>query len=173
MKTILLVFLTFLLSFNANAQLEENYDTTDETILIFTRHAEKEAAPDPDPSLSEEGQKRVEKLKVLLQRYDSLDAIYSTDYNRTRQTADPVAGYFNKSVTIYDPRNLEAFKQMILETHTNDKILIVGHSNTTPALINLIMGEERLEPFDEKDYSNLYIIRIPHDEAPVLKHYKY
>ncbi|MFN7330469.1 MAG: hypothetical protein ACK5UP_13295, partial [Bacteroidota bacterium] len=37
-------------------------------------------------------------------------------------------------------------------------ILICGHSNTTPAIINRLIGKEEYKTFDDGDYSNLIIL---------------
>lgn len=172
MKT-LLVVLSFFITFEATAQHNEISKKEDETTFIFTRHAEKMKSDDSDPSLNEEGQKRADKLLRLLGQYETIDAVYSTDYKRTRETAQPVAVYFQIPVKIYNPRELESFKNQLLAKHHSEVVLIVGHSNTTPALINLVMGQDRVEQIDESDYSNMYVITIDGDKLPILKHYVY
>jgi broad specificity phosphatase PhoE len=173
MKTILIIILSLFISADAAAQHDDKANSKNETVLIFTRHAEKEKGDDTDPSLNEAGRKRAIKLMILLKQYDSINGIYSTDYNRTRETAQPVAKHFELPVTIYNPKELDNFKDELLEQHRSETVLIVGHSNTTPHLINLVMGEKRLEQFDENDHSNLYIIKIVEDGSPILQHYIY
>ena len=38
-------------------------------------------------------------------------------------------------------------------------ILVVGHSNTTPELVNLIIGENKFEKMNDNDNSSLFVIR--------------
>lgn len=173
MKSILLIILALSISADATAQKDDKTNSKNETVLIFTRHAEKVKGDDPDPSLNEAGRKRALKLMILLKEYDSINEIYSTNYNRTRETAQPVAKYFELPIKFYNPRELDNFKDQLLDQHRSETVLIVGHSNTTPHLINLVMGETLLEQFDENEYSNLYIIKIAEDKSPVLKHYIY
>ncbi|MDZ7806913.1 MAG: histidine phosphatase family protein [Gracilimonas sp.] len=173
MKTILFVALSLLISVGATAQNTDSQISEDETLLIFTRHAEKIKTDDPDPSLNASGKKRAYKLLTLLRHYDTIEAIYSTNYNRTRETAQPAAEHFELPIRIYNPKELKIFKDQIIENHVGQTVLIVGHSNTTPALINLVLGEERIDQFDENDYSNMYIIRMKEGEAPFIKHYLY
>lgn len=173
MKSILFIFLSLTITAEAAARQKDYPKSENETILIFTRHAEKEKTNDPNPSLNEAGQKRAEKLLTLLRKYESINAIYSTDYNRTKETAQPISEYFKKPISIYDPSKLDKFKDQLIIQHRSDTVLIVGHSNTTQFLINLIMGENRVEQIDENDYSNLYVIKFIEDKSPSLQHYIY
>mgnify|MGYP001822843450 FL=1 len=64
------------------------------TTIIFVRHAEKAATPPDDPGLSAAGQRRVAELTRQLRDADvvaGIDAIYSTPFRRTQETAQPVA----------------------------------------------------------------------------------
>ncbi len=64
------------------------------TTMIFVRHAEKALIPVGDPGLTEAGQRRAAELARQLVDADviaGIDAIYSTDYRRTVETAQPIA----------------------------------------------------------------------------------
>ncbi|MGB1216921.1 MAG: SixA phosphatase family protein [Saprospiraceae bacterium] len=132
-----------------------------ESLNIFlVRHAEKEKGK--DPKLSPEGKIRAIKLGEKLQEI-ALDAIYTTDYNRTKETASFANAKQKKTLDLqlYNPRDLEAFAQEIRKKHSvGQTILIVGHSNTTPHLANILTGTEDYPQFEEHDYSNLYLISI-------------
>jgi broad specificity phosphatase PhoE len=56
--------------------------------VILSRHAEKAAAPPKDPPLTEAGKKRAEVLAFMLADA-GVDAIYVTEFQRTKQTAAP------------------------------------------------------------------------------------
>ncbi|CAG0939705.1 partial 2,3-bisphosphoglycerate-dependent phosphoglycerate mutase, partial [Candidatus Brocadiaceae bacterium] len=62
-------------------------DTT--TTFIIIRHAEKESTGS-DPNLTVDGISRAEELKRILGNI-SINAVYSTTYNRTKQTVAPLA----------------------------------------------------------------------------------
>ena len=40
------------------------------------------------------------------------------------------------------------------------KVLVVGHSNTTPAFVNTILGERKYPNIDDNNNANLYIVTI-------------
>ena len=46
----------------------------------------------------------------------------------------------------------------MLEAEPGGTILISGHSNTTPALVNQLIGEARYQQFEDSDYDNLFIV---------------
>ena len=86
------------------------------------------------------------------------DAVYSTDYNRTKETAQPTAEKNGLEITIYDPRDLNS-EDFI--NNTNGKtVLVVGHSNTTPTFVNAVLGQEKYKSIDDNNNANLYIITI-------------
>lgn len=173
MKFLLVCLLTILFSAEAHTQHVEDPISDNETVLIFTRHAEKAQTGDKDPSLSEAGKKRALKLVTLLRNYDVVDKIYSKPYKRTMETAQPTANLYELPIITYDAKDLEVFAARLLENHKGETVLIVGHSNSTPELINHVMGNNDLEKFDEDDYSNMYIVRIEEGMEPKIKHYVY
>ena len=118
--------------------------------VYLVRHFEKQKIKD-NPSLTETGQKRARQLARMLKEVD-LSVVYSSDYNRTRQTATPTANIKNLPVTLYDPGDLRALAEKV-KGH-RQAVLIVGHSNTTPAVIKLLGGEAK--PISEKDYGELF-----------------
>ena len=130
--------------------------------LYLVRHAEKELnAEDPkNPPLTPCGQERAASLEVLLAEVD-LEAVYSTDYLRTRGTAEPVARNKGLEIRLYDSKKLEDFARMLLER--KEDALIVGHSNSTPALAGLLTGQQ-LEAMDESIYNRVYQVVI-HKES--------
>lgn len=140
------------------ALILKGLQSSEATTIILVRHAEKESSG-KDPSLTAEGVARAEDLKQLLQNV-KLNAVYSTDYQRTRLTALPTADLHGLDIQLYDAKMLETFKQEILNTRQGQKILVVGHSNSTPNLINLLTGENIYQQIPESDYDNLYIVTV-------------
>ena len=73
-------------------------------------------------------------------------------------TATPVAYHFELPIYTYDFSNLEEFLNKVITEHKGEAVLIVGHSNTTPNLINLVMQEDRIAQIDEKQYGDLFLL---------------
>lgn len=102
--------------------------------VVVVRHAEKLADGGSDPALSDPGRARAQRLADLL-RDAPLVAAYSTDTQRTRQTAKPSADAHGLAITIYNPRMPPAeFVAWLKQTHPRGTVLVVGHSNTAPAI---------------------------------------
>ena len=133
--------------------------------IILVRHAEKDASPMMnkfDPDLSPEGRSRAFKLFETVKTYKP-ERIFSTNLRRTRFTVDPLATNLNEKfrmfVEAYNPAGLEAFAAQLLKL-SSKTILVVGHSNTTPKLANLILKQEKYQELPDSEYRKIFIIRI-------------
>lgn len=141
------------------------------TTFILVRHAEKMDVG-TDPSLTPEGQSRAMELSRILENI-SLSAVYSSDFNRTRETAQPVADSQSLTLQLYNPSNLNSFTDDALADYPAEKILVVGHSNTTPDLLNILVGEERYTNIPETEHDNLYLVTIFEKGRAEVHHMKY
>ena len=128
--------------------------------VILLRHAEKDLTePDaPNPELTAAGKRRAEKLVSVVNKYQP-DAIYSSDYIRTRETVRPLARKNRAMTLIYDARNLGQMRDLILSGKLN-RIVVVGHNTTTPALANLLIGQEKYKALAESEYDKIWIVKI-------------
>ncbi len=131
------------------------------TVIYLVRHAEK-VTTDPinkDPQLTEKGQKRALDLAKKLKK-QKLSAIYSTDFQRTKSTAQPIADKIKQSVKIYDPKLLETFIETILQENKGKKMLIVGHSNTVLETIEAMGGKRPIEKISDNEYDFFFTVKI-------------
>ncbi len=134
------------------------------TTIIFVRHAEKAEIGGDDPPLSEAGERRVEELTRQLLDVDviaGIDAVYSTPYQRTQQTAQPIADALDLPINTYDASDTEEFLETILQEEKGRIVLVVGHSNTVPEMIAGLGGHKEVPPIAEDEYDNIYIVAIP------------
>lgn len=130
----------------------------DTTTIFLVRHAEKHLDSD-DPDLTEAGRQRAAALARAL-RSVPLDEVYSTDTHRTRQTAAPAAESRSLEVRLYDA-DLARLAARLRERP--GRYLVVGHSNTTPELVELLGGEPG-PPIDElTEYDRLYLLVLHPD----------
>ena len=156
MKKILLIYIFIFTSLLSNAQ--------EVTTYYFIRHAEKLRVDktDRNPNLNSKGFKRAEAWKEVFSNI-SFDAIYSTDYTRTRLTAKPTADSKNLPILIYNPRDLYS---KAFQNQTKGKtILVVGHSNTTNVFANKVVGFEKYQEIKDNNNSNLYIVTLTDKKA--------
>jgi len=127
--------------------------------IFLVRHAEKTADKD-DPALTNAGQQRAERLADML-KDTKITQIHSSDYTRTRDTAAPLAAKLGLDVQIYDPRDLPAMAERLKQS--GGRHLVVGHSNTTPQLTELIGGEGGAPIIEATEYDRLYYVTIGKD----------
>jgi broad specificity phosphatase PhoE len=158
----LLIFallLTGLISCKDDQKLSDAYVEPAVSTYFFIRHAEKirSDSEDIDPELSQKGLGRAMHWAEILNDVD-LDAIYSTDYERTTMTAAPTSVKKDITVQYYDPSaiDIEQFKI----DNLGKKVLVVGHSNSTPEFVNKMLGEEKYEAMDDYDNGSLFIVQV-------------
>ncbi len=144
---ILAAVLSAILSFSAQA-----FDS----VYYLVRHAEKQDDGTRNPSLTNEGLERAKAIADTVKGV-KLDAVYSTNYKRTLETAGPSATQHHMDVSKYDPRKLKEFAEEL--KHKDGNYLIVGHSNTTPVLASFLSGE-KLPMLTEKQYDRVYVVTI-------------
>ena len=141
------------------------------TTFIFVRHTEKDTVKG-DPILTKAGMERAIDLSHMLADLP-ITAVYSTDFKRTKQTAQPTATAKGLEINIYNHRELEATAKEIFSKHSEGVILVVGHSNSTPNFINLLLGEKKIEQIDESDYDNLFIVQAKEIASAEVLHLHY
>lgn len=133
------------------------------TTVLLVRHADKSLSGGEDPLLSEQGQQRAQALADFLGDVDvvaSVDAIFASQYRRTQQTAAPLAERLELAVNIADADDIEGTAAAILDDHKGQIVLVVGHSNTIPLLIEEFHGSKQVD-IGENDYDHLYIVTVP------------
>lgn len=126
-------------------------------VFYLVRHAEKaEGGATSDPPLNEAGRQRAGKLARLLADVP-LRAVFTTDFTRTRKTAEPVVARRRIEPKVYDPTRLEEFAAELLLLGEGS-YLVVGHSNTTPRLVELLGGTPGAPIVEKDEYDRLYTL---------------
>lgn len=132
-----------------------------ETVCILLRHAEKENVG-TDPDLTSAGKLRAEELKRLLGNVH-VDNIYTTAYNRTRQTAIPLAESKGIVIKEYAPAATFAATQLfinnILAQNQGKVVVIVGHSNTVPEMVKVLSNNTLNVTISETQFDNIFITK--------------
>ena len=129
------------------------------TTFILTRHAEKGNDGTKDPDLAAAGNERAQLLARMLTE-TKVDAVYSTNYKRTRNTVTPLAQAKGLTVVGYESFKGDEVDQMISK-HFGGTIVIAGHSNDIPWIVNYLTGKkEEYKTFDDTDYNNLIIVTV-------------
>lgn len=130
--------------------------------VFLARHAEK--ADGNDPSLTDQGKRRAKKLATILATR-SVSHVFSTNYKRTRETAQPTAASNKLKLTYY--RQLNELKRLIDETPEDATILVIGHSNTVGPTSASLGGTK--VSLAEDQFNNLYALDYQSDSKATPK----
>ena len=142
------------------------------TTVVVVRHAEKSTDDPRDPSLSAAGEDRARALSSVLRDAGVTD-IYTTQYKRTRQTAEPLAQQSGISI-VERPINAansatyaRDLTQEILTRSAGKGVLVVGHSNTVPDIVKSLSGSA-VPAMTDSEYDHIFVIVIPASGSPRL-----
>lgn len=139
------------------------------TLVVLVRHAEAAAQPADDPGLTPEGTARAQ---ALIGAVDGVAAVYTTQYLRTRATAEPLARAQGVEITVVEyPSNpmggggaastyAHALAERIREEHGGQTVVVVGHSNTIPPMVEAL-GAPSPGTIEHDRYDNLFIVVLP------------
>ncbi|BDU17307.1 SixA phosphatase family protein [Lysobacter auxotrophicus] len=174
MKTMPLtaLLLSLLVSSCASAPRPDVSDTSAATAtsmtFVIVRHAEKVPDGSKDPPLTEAGLARAQ---ALAQRLSSLPviAVYTTPFQRTRQTATPTAQEHGLPLIEYDAKlPAPEFATQLKQRHAGQTVLVVGHSNTVPDIAAALCSCE-VTPMSEAEYDRLMTVRVAGDGKATLQ----
>ena len=139
------------------------------TTVILVRHAEKASTPPGDPPLTAAGLARATALVGAVQRA-RISAIYTTQFQRTQQTAEPLAGELGVATTVFtrgsDPRpHAEHVAEDILARHKGQAVVVVDHSDSVPLIIQAL-GVASPPAIAEAEFDHLFVV-VKHQDGDV------
>lgn len=136
--------------------------------IVLVRHAEKDYTnpKDPNPSLNPVGKERAKLLEQAVRKY-KLQAAYTTDFTRTRDTIAPLVEKRKIPVTVYNPKDLTSLANELKSLKKNRRVIVAGHSNTTPRVVNLLIGEQKFPDQPESEYHKIFVVKLKDGKATV------
>ena len=124
--------------------------------LFLVRHAEKQVDGSRDPALTPAGKHRAQQLAYWL-RDKGIKDVWSSQFARTRDTAEPLLSDIGLDLNIYNPGDQEELvRQLLQQRHT---ALVVGHSNTIPELARLLCKCD-ITDMDESEHDRLILVSV-------------
>jgi phosphohistidine phosphatase SixA len=141
------------------------------TVVILVRHGEKADEPSADPALSAAGEERARALAGAL-RDRHVDAVLTTPFKRTNLTVAPLAKAagvtpvvvpVSGGLAVYGA----AVADLIRTDYAGRTVVVVGHSNTIPAVI-AALGGLKVNDLCEHEYSTMYTLTLSGSAAPKL-----
>jgi broad specificity phosphatase PhoE len=141
------------------------------TTVLLVRHAEKAAEPPADPPLTRAGEARARDLLDAV-REANVSAIITTQFVRTKATAQPTAKALGLTPKVIDAQATAAEVAAAIRQHAGRTVLVVGHSNTLPAIIEAL-GAKRPPAICDGAYDNLFVVTIDANGKAGVVHAKY
>jgi broad specificity phosphatase PhoE len=138
--------------------------------VYVIRHAER-ADQSADPPLSTEGVARALRLRELL-RDAGITRILTSELRRTRDTAGPLAEALHLAPASVPAADTAALAAMVSASGDSARVLVVGHSNTVPALLRSLGVTAQVAIADD-EYDNLFIVVRQPAGRPVLVRLRY
>jgi len=137
--------------------------------VFLIRHAEKEDEPRENPPLKKEGVARSQELARLLAGA-GIKAIYTSQFTRTRQTAEPLAAKLGLTATTISLKSNPSNPRLIAEESTaevvnkilqgaGENVLVIGHSNSIPDVIKMLGGDV-VPTIDERKFDDLFVVTV-------------
>ena len=128
---------------------------------ILVRHGEKQPTPGNDPSLSEAGAARAEALERALAGATP-NAIVVTATKRTQETAAVVARRTGVTPTVISlsGAHVKAVADAVMKA--TGVVLVVGHSNTVPAIVTAL-GGPKLPDICDAHYATMFVLQPARD----------
>ena len=127
------------------------------TAYYFIRHAESNGHRSTNPHLSTLGLKRIKKYAEFFNS-KKIDTVFTTNTNRTIETANAIAKTNGTPIIFYDP--LKVDYQQFFKEHKNQTYVIVGHSDSTPNFANHIIGRPKYSQMVEENFSDIFEVVI-------------
>lgn len=135
--------------------------------VVLVRHAEKGTDDPRDPSLSDAGKVRAERLAKMLAS-SGLAHVFTSEFKRTQQTAAPFASAAKLEAQVVPAGKPDELVAKLRALAPGSKALVVGHSNTVPKLAELLGAKlTRLEKgpageqFPDAEYGRVVVLTVP------------
>ena len=133
--------------------------------VIIVRHAEAAGTQHGgDPVLSSDG--RARSLELARTLADTpLRSVYTTHYQRNRQTAEPLPRHIGEKPTVID--DVDATVRALQAEPWGATALVIGHSNTVADLVRGLTGQA-LPEGEPIVFDRMWIVTITRDGAASL-----
>lgn len=136
--------------------------------VLLVRHADIEIPPPlgtDDPPLTPTGLIRAEELARVAEAA-GVTTIFTSPLKRTKQTAAPLAVRLELTQPLPVVPSIGSFATGVRDGQFGSVVLVVGHSNTVPNMIDALLGQPTgvtISGFD-----NLFIVSLTSTESQLV-----
>ena len=123
--------------------------------IILVRHAERPAETANSVPLTRQGHKRAQLLARMLAG-SGVKAIFTSDAMRTQQTAAPLAAQLHIEPSVLPANATDVLVAQLQKLGPDEVVLVVGHSNTIPAIVGNLGG--LTPPIADSEFDRVVIV---------------
>ena len=147
--------------------------TNGQEVIFVSRHADPQVgtAIRDDTPLSEAGRRQAKALTEHL-KDAGISAIYTSKTTRTIQTAQPLAKLLGLTITSISRRDIDDLIRRLREKHPRDRVLVVGHWPTVPAILQRL-GSPKKVKIQRSVRNDLFVVVPKPDGPPVVVYIHY
>jgi phosphohistidine phosphatase SixA len=133
-------------------------------VIYLVRHADQVPNVD-DPPLTLAGEVRARVLAHFL-KDAGVTAVYSSQAQRTRQTAQPTADLLGLQLRQIPREDTDGLISSVRQHGITGRALVVAHSETVPLILRAL-GHTDEVVIDRTDYENVFVV-VPRPYKPPL-----
>lgn len=138
--------------------------------IIVVRHAERaDGGMSTDVPLSAAGEARAKELARVL-KDAGVNRIFTTDLQRTRQTAAPLAARLQVTPVAIRSADVDGLVKALRGLKADDIALVVGHSNTVPAIVERMTGV-KAPAIADTEFDRMFVVNTAGKRAVVALRY--
>lgn len=138
--------------------------------IMLVRHADIDLPPGTaDPELNVAGRRRAVDLARVVERA-GVRTVFTSALTRTKQTVEPLAEQFG--IAPAEVPSAEELARAARAGRLNSPVLIAGHSDTVPLMIETLRGPP-VPPIAAGEFDNLYVVTLAGHSAPGVLRLRY
>lgn len=134
------------------------------TTFVLLRHAEKSLEPADDPLLTPAGEARALRLANMLGSggagANRIAAVYASETRRAEATAAPLAERLGLETARTPEGEAPAVMRELLRRHRGRVVLVVGHSNTVPAMVAALTGGREPPVLADDEFDAIFLVTV-------------
>jgi broad specificity phosphatase PhoE len=138
--------------------------------VFVVRHGEK-GPGNPDPSLSEAGQRRAAALARTLTD-GRVAALFASEFKRTQETLAPLASASGLTTTVVPAGKMDDLIAGLRALPPGSRAVVASHSNLVHLIVERLSGQ-KMAMLTDADYDRLVMVTVTGDgkgQAVVLRY---
>jgi phosphohistidine phosphatase SixA len=137
--------------------------------IILVRHAERNGGMAADVLLTPSGEARAKELARVL-KDANIRAIFTTEFRRTQQTAEPTATEFHLQPIVIPATDIDGLVSRLQALPEDETVLVVGH-NAVPLVVERLGGS--VPAMSDTEYDRVVVVVTGSARKPAILTLRY